>query len=173
MKANEMQVGGKHYKTAMEHWDWVLATNQDYLLGNATKYISRWRKKGGLQDLQKGLHYVNKLIEVLPPRDRILNAWAMKALLDKVAEFSQINALTQTEQEILEELVTWQDEDDLIKARDMILLLMDEAQPPEPKPVPAEDSNRHAERFDPLEQGGISDRLSNFDDWGDRIRDRS
>lgn len=24
-----------------------------------------------------------------------------------------------------------------------------------------------------LEQGGISDRLSNFDDWGNRIRDRS
>jgi hypothetical protein len=24
-----------------------------------------------------------------------------------------------------------------------------------------------------LEQGSISDRLSNFDDWGDRIRDRS
>jgi hypothetical protein len=24
-----------------------------------------------------------------------------------------------------------------------------------------------------MEQGGISDRLSNFDDWGDRIRDRS
>lgn len=24
-----------------------------------------------------------------------------------------------------------------------------------------------------LEQGGISDRLSNFDEWGDRIRDRS
>ena len=23
-----------------------------------------------------------------------------------------------------------------------------------------------------MEQGGISDRLSNFDEWGDRIRDR-
>jgi hypothetical protein len=28
------------------------------------KYITRWRKKGGIDDLRKVLHYTQKLIEV-------------------------------------------------------------------------------------------------------------
>ena len=39
--------------------DWKL----DYIEGNIIKYISRWRYKGGLEDLQKAQWYLNKLIE--------------------------------------------------------------------------------------------------------------
>lgn len=62
--ANKRQVGGAHYKTDYEHWDFVrevLANN--YLLGNATKYVSRWRKKNGVEDLEKALHYIDKARE--------------------------------------------------------------------------------------------------------------
>ena len=31
--------------------------------GNIIKYISRWKKKNGLQDLQKARFYLNKLID--------------------------------------------------------------------------------------------------------------
>ena len=34
-----------------------------YLQGNVTKYLWRWRDKGGVQDLQKAQWYLNKLVE--------------------------------------------------------------------------------------------------------------
>ena len=35
-----------------------------YLEGNILKYLARYRHKNGIQDLQKALWYLNKLIEV-------------------------------------------------------------------------------------------------------------
>ncbi len=60
------QVGGDHYKAAYQHWDWVADTELPYLEGCATKYISRWRKKGGKQDLEKAVSYLEKLREKSP-----------------------------------------------------------------------------------------------------------
>lgn len=63
------QVGGEHYDAKYQHWDWVAETGLPYLEASATKYISRWRKKGGRQDLEKALSYVQKaiLIETARP----------------------------------------------------------------------------------------------------------
>ena len=63
--ANAQQVGGGHYKgTTYQHWDFVMiALAGRYLEGNITKYITRWRKKNGLEDLKKARHYLTKLIE--------------------------------------------------------------------------------------------------------------
>lgn len=63
-KANERQVGGSHYQSSMQHWDFVEDNGVGYLEGCATKYVTRWRKKNGLQDLEKGCHYIEKLIEL-------------------------------------------------------------------------------------------------------------
>jgi hypothetical protein len=63
--ANDRQVGGDHYKTdGVQHWDIAVQEGWDYLTGNATKYLWRWKKKNGLQDLLKARHFVDKLIEV-------------------------------------------------------------------------------------------------------------
>ena len=70
MDANEIQIGGNHYKgKEYQHWDWVCDTNLHYLLACATKYVSRWRDKNGIQDLQKASHYISKADEqgVVPP----------------------------------------------------------------------------------------------------------
>lgn len=61
--ANDTQVGGNHYQTPMQHWDFVSDRNVPYLIANAVKYLTRWRKKGGEQDLAKARHYVQKAIE--------------------------------------------------------------------------------------------------------------
>lgn len=64
MSANDYQRGGDHYrKNEYQHWDFVTDLALHYLIGNATKYMSRWRDKGGLVDLEKSLHYLNKAIE--------------------------------------------------------------------------------------------------------------
>lgn len=62
-KANEYQVGGFHYKTKIEHWDYVLANQVPYLEAMVIKYLTRWRAKGGHQDIRKAYHFIVKLAE--------------------------------------------------------------------------------------------------------------
>lgn len=63
--ANEVQVSGTHYQTAFQHWDFIAeGFGASYFKGVITKYIVRWRKKNGLEDLRKARHYVEKLIEL-------------------------------------------------------------------------------------------------------------
>lgn len=66
MAANDRQIGGDHYKTGgEEHWDrmWRLY-GRGYFVGCATKYIERYHKKNGVQDLEKAVHFISKLIEL-------------------------------------------------------------------------------------------------------------
>lgn len=62
--ANARQHGGDHYqKREYQHWDFVCDTRIHYLLGCATKYVSRWKDKGGKLDLEKTVHYLEKAME--------------------------------------------------------------------------------------------------------------
>lgn len=60
---NSIQVGGDHYQSGFQHWDWVQLIKLPYLPAAASKYLTRWRRKGGLQDLEKALHFLNKYLE--------------------------------------------------------------------------------------------------------------
>jgi hypothetical protein len=63
--ANANQVGGDHYKNkAIQPWDYIASNNLGYLEGCVIKYVSRYKEKGGIQDLQKAAHYLQKLMEV-------------------------------------------------------------------------------------------------------------
>lgn len=71
MSANSHQVGGTHYaKHTIQPWDYITANNLGYLEGNIVKYISRWRDKGGIDDLRKVIHYTEKLIELATQEER-------------------------------------------------------------------------------------------------------
>lgn len=61
---SDTQVGGTHYLSSIQAWDYILANDLGYLEGNIIKYVTRHRKKNGVQDLEKALHYLQKLIEV-------------------------------------------------------------------------------------------------------------
>ena len=63
-KANDTQVGGRHYLASIQHWDYVAANNLDYFQGQITKYVTRWKQKGGVQDLLKARHFLDKYIEI-------------------------------------------------------------------------------------------------------------
>lgn len=63
-EANSRQVGGAHYQAPYQHWDLVADAGLGYFDGQATKYVSRWRKKNGIQDLQKAQHFLQKYAEV-------------------------------------------------------------------------------------------------------------
>lgn len=57
------QIGGSHYTDMpIQPIEFILKNNLGWSEGNAIAYISRWRKKGGLQDLRKAVDTLNKLI---------------------------------------------------------------------------------------------------------------
>jgi hypothetical protein len=64
MGANDKQVAGDHYKTnGVQYWDYCVQAETPNLEFNAGKYLLRWRKKGGVSDLEKSIHYIEKRIE--------------------------------------------------------------------------------------------------------------
>ena len=69
--AIERQVGGSHYKdkgSSMQPWAIIDAWGLDFYGGNVLKYILRAKHKGGLEDLQKARHYLDKMIEDADPK---------------------------------------------------------------------------------------------------------
>lgn len=58
------QVGGSHYKgMAIQPIEFVLANDLSYCEANVIKYICRHASKGGIEDLDKVIHYVELLKE--------------------------------------------------------------------------------------------------------------
>jgi hypothetical protein len=66
MSADDKQIAGDHYKKYgdLQPWNVILAWDLGYLDGTALKYIARWKDKGGINDLKKAIHFLEKLIEV-------------------------------------------------------------------------------------------------------------
>jgi hypothetical protein len=69
--ADAYQIGGDHYMSlAVQPWaamqSWMSAAEfEGFLRGNAIKYLARAGRKGDeLQDLQKAMHYLKKLVEL-------------------------------------------------------------------------------------------------------------
>jgi len=63
MSVNTIQVGGDHYKSkGIQPWDFIVTNKLGYLEGNIIKYVSRHTEKGGVTDLLKAKHYLEKLI---------------------------------------------------------------------------------------------------------------
>lgn len=59
------QVAGNHYKDLpIQPVEYIHANALGYFEGNVIKYISRWRKKNGIADLEKAKHYIELLIEL-------------------------------------------------------------------------------------------------------------
>ena len=59
------QVGGNHYKDLpIQPVEYIHANALGYFEGNVVKYVSRWRKKNGIADLEKAKHYIELLIEL-------------------------------------------------------------------------------------------------------------
>lgn len=64
-KANDHQVAGQHYKImAIEPWDISTLLDLDFFQSEIMYYLTRWRNKGGLEDLKKARHWLDKYIEV-------------------------------------------------------------------------------------------------------------
>lgn len=65
MSALNVQVAGDHYKKqAIQPVQYIHANGIGFFEGNVIKYVTRWRDKGGIKDLEKAKHYIELLIEL-------------------------------------------------------------------------------------------------------------
>lgn len=56
------QEGGDHYQLPIQPVEYIYANNIGYFEGNVIKYVTRWKNKNGIEDLQKAKHYLEMLI---------------------------------------------------------------------------------------------------------------
>lgn len=144
MDANSVQVGGTHYKSEYQHWDFAVNVGMDYLASAASKYVSRWRNKNGVEDLKKAKHYIEKLIEVSPlvllrlqhcrPHTDYINA--------ELIRFIRVNKLDLIEAQVCNTLALWTHTNQLRTACTGIQMLIDKTT----ENTLLEDSNKHADR---------------------------
>lgn len=61
----DVQVGGNHYKDMkIQPVEFIHANQLGFMEGAVIKYVSRWREKGGVTDLEKARHFVDMLIDL-------------------------------------------------------------------------------------------------------------
>ena len=60
----DVQVGGSHYKSMkIQPIEFILGNDLGFCEGNIIKYTCRYKQKGGVEDLNKVIHYARLLIE--------------------------------------------------------------------------------------------------------------
>lgn len=67
-RAHDRQVAGDHYRSmAIQPSEFIYKNKLGWHEANAVKYICRHRIKGGKQDLEKAIHYLQLLLEAEYP----------------------------------------------------------------------------------------------------------
>jgi methyl coenzyme M reductase subunit C-like uncharacterized protein (methanogenesis marker protein 7) len=114
MGANKIQIGGEHYKSSgLQHWDIVDRYDVGYFEGNISKYVTRWRKKNGVQDLKKASHYLQKLIESRSGGWADYSERQPRVPHEVITHFIDDNQLGATEAAILHQVLHWRSIEDL------------------------------------------------------------
>ena len=55
-------INPEHYTQGIECIDYITSKNMNFLEGNVVKYVTRYRMKNGLEDLEKAKWYLDRLI---------------------------------------------------------------------------------------------------------------
>lgn len=62
--ATATQVAGDHYrKLKIQPVEYIIANDIGFLAGNIIKYASRYKAKGGAEDIKKIMHYCELILE--------------------------------------------------------------------------------------------------------------
>lgn len=65
MSALDTQVAGSHYKQgSIQPVEFIHANGMGFCEGSVVKYVTRYKSKGGLEDLKKARHYLDLLIHL-------------------------------------------------------------------------------------------------------------
>ena len=97
--ALDEQIGGDHYKKlGIQPVELISDINANFFQGNVIKYITRYKDKNGIKDLEKARHYLELMRELKPQTDTKLSK---EYLLEAVANYSTGNNLGDFERDII------------------------------------------------------------------------
>lgn len=111
MSANDKQVAGTHYRTTYQHWDLAADLKLGYFEGQISKYVTRHRTKKGREDLEKGLHFAQKLLEMAEHHGYKPQRLFPTAI--QMDDFVKANCLNLREHVLLKKLLSWTNTRDL------------------------------------------------------------
>ena len=97
--ALDEQVGGDHYKKlGIQPVELIRDINANFFQGNVIKYVTRYKDKNGIKDLEKARHYLELMRELKPQTDTKLSK---EYLLEAIANYSTGNNLGDSERDII------------------------------------------------------------------------
>ena len=65
------QIGGSHYKSfVIEPWTFIQENQLNPFQANVIRYACRYKNKGGIQDLEKIIHYCEMEIDFMKKKEK-------------------------------------------------------------------------------------------------------
>ena len=81
------QIGGSHYKSfAIEPWTFVQENDLNPFQANVIRYACRYKNKGGIQDLQKIIHYCEMEIDFMKKKEELVSQSEVEELAAEIAQ---------------------------------------------------------------------------------------
>ena len=98
MNALEFQVGGDHYKhNAYQPIELITKLDCTFIQGCIIKYITRYRFKNGLQDINKCIHYAALAKELNDYKERK----PITSSIEEVYKYAMQNKLTTIQRQVI------------------------------------------------------------------------
>tara|TARA_R110000772_G_scaffold48089_4_gene109898 strand:+ start:78846 stop:79247 length:402 start_codon:yes stop_codon:yes gene_type:complete len=108
LKARNYQVGGNHYsKMRIQPFEFTAANDLGGIEHTIVKYVSRWREKGGVDDIRKSRHSLEFLIESAPGLVAIRESRAPFDPAITADQYCTANELGPLEAEVVRRIYFW------------------------------------------------------------------
>lgn len=99
--ALDVQIGGGYYKLCcMQPIEFIVRADLNFIQGCIVKYITRYKNKNGIEDLNKIIHYCELAIQLYRDSDK-------RPFIDYALckQYCKANKLTKTQQNIINSVV--------------------------------------------------------------------
>ena len=124
MTATDQQVGGKHYREmAIQPIEFILANNMGFAEGSVIEYVSRWRQKGGLEDLKKALHFLEFITESRNQIADMRHGFRVLKPTITAHKYIEANAIPEQEADIIRWVYFWSHNPNLINLENAVISL--------------------------------------------------
>lgn len=107
-RALDVQEGGNHYKKMpIQPVEYCYHNKLGVCESNIIKYITRWRDKNGIQDLEKARHYIDLLIEFAQAEQVTESDWPTEERIENIGRNGNDGEVYERQYRDLEKPETW------------------------------------------------------------------
>ena len=107
-RALDVQTGGNHYKKMpIQPVEYCYHNKLGVCESNIIKYVTRWRDKNGIQDLEKARHYIDLLIEFTQAEQVTESDWPTEERIENIGQNGNDGAVYEKQYRDPEKPETW------------------------------------------------------------------